>query len=320
MTGWMLAVTPGKPLVLQHLQRHPLGTFCATGIGWYGEPCQHGCGTPTVQSRTRSCIVLSLILSSLASRASSAAPPSACCRPSHVHRDHERGLADDGWPVSSRIWPRTDGSTISRVWSWLASATYWRGSGPGDTTTARRAPRAGPSRPRRHRPAGAWMPESSHSSLSACRSAIRLTPQNPPTRACQRHPTPRPPIRLASPARQQRSPAVAESRLPARADGRAPQRAARRAAERARGSSSSGQPQPRGTAQPSAGMDGAGAEGAAADQAGCRGRQVQRRSAAAESRHRGCPPGDRGSRGPRSQPAARPPRAGGLRLSGWHRS
>ncbi len=89
------------------------------------------------------------------------------------------------------------------------------------------------------------------------RLPISHTPDRLPTRcrASQRPPIRRPPMRRPVRNDSDRTPAVPESRLLAGADGRAPQRAARRAAERARGSSPSGQPQPRGTAQPSAGMD-----------------------------------------------------------------
>ena len=53
-------------------------TFCATGIGWYGEPGQHGWDTCAVHSRTFSVSSLSGMPSSPASRRSTAAPPSAC--------------------------------------------------------------------------------------------------------------------------------------------------------------------------------------------------------------------------------------------------
>ncbi len=96
--------------------RSVCGTFCATGIGWYGEPCQHGCETPTVHSRTRSCIVLS-------------ADRSGAGQPGQLG-GAAIGLLRQAWPCSRRPPART-GSRPS-------AARCRRGSGP--APTARRCP------------------------------------------------------------------------------------------------------------------------------------------------------------------------------------
>ena len=122
----MSAVTPGSPLLSSSTCSATVcGTFWATGIGWYGEPCQQGCETPAVHSRTRSRRVARLILRMPASRVSSAVPPSDCWDKVAMFT----ATTSSDWfptmtcPVSSRIWPRTDGWTMSLTRSWLASAT-----------------------------------------------------------------------------------------------------------------------------------------------------------------------------------------------------
>ena len=124
---------------------------------------------PTVQIRTSSCIGLSLTPSSAASLASSALPPSDCCDRSAMLTEMTRPevLSTMGWPVSSRISPRTDGSTTSLTRSSVASATY-----RACDVTCRYHMRGSPARAaaprlrRRAQPGGAWTPGSSQTSRS----------------------------------------------------------------------------------------------------------------------------------------------------------
>ena len=98
-------------------------TCCATGIGWYGEPCQHGWDTPAVHSRIFCCSRASLMPSRCASRVSSGMPPPGCCETSarFTETTREVWLSTSGWPVSSRIWPRTGGTITVLTWSWVAA-------------------------------------------------------------------------------------------------------------------------------------------------------------------------------------------------------
>ena len=121
-------------------------TCSATGTGWYGEPVQHGWGTPLVQSLTFSLSALSDRCSSGASFASTAAPLSVVCwdRSSMLTETTiSVSLRTIGVPVSSVIAPRTAGTTICLVWLTWASALYWVVSStcryqslPPSTTTA----------------------------------------------------------------------------------------------------------------------------------------------------------------------------------------
>src|SRR6202161_3504315 len=121
-------------------------TFSATGTGWYGDPVQHGWGTPLVQSLTFSVSVLSDRCSSGASFLRTAAPLSVVCweRSSMLTETTiSVSLRTTGVPVSSVIPPRTAGTTICLVWFTWASALYWVVSStcryqrrPPSTTTA----------------------------------------------------------------------------------------------------------------------------------------------------------------------------------------
>jgi hypothetical protein len=99
------------------------GTFCLTGTGWYGEPGQHGWDTCALHSRTFSVSSLCDMPSRLASRCSTAAPPSGCAARSIMFTvtTSELALSASGWPPSSRILPRTAGVITVCVWSWAAS-------------------------------------------------------------------------------------------------------------------------------------------------------------------------------------------------------
>src|SRR6202035_553748 len=120
-------------------------TFSATGTGWYGDPVQHGWGTPRVQSLTLSVSGL-FDRRSGASFLSTAAPSSVVCweRSSMLTETTiSVSLRTNGVPVSSVIAPRTAGTTIDLVWLTWASALYWVVSStcryqsrPPSTTTA----------------------------------------------------------------------------------------------------------------------------------------------------------------------------------------
>src|ERR1700722_5558996 len=100
----------------------------ATGSGCYGEPFQHGWGTPLVQSLTFSLSALSDRCSSGASFLSTAAPSSlVCCERSIMLTETTISVSfrTNGVPVSSVIAPRTAGTTICLVWLTEASALYW---------------------------------------------------------------------------------------------------------------------------------------------------------------------------------------------------
>ena len=99
------------------------GTCCATGMGWYGEPGQHGCPVWALHSRTFSVSCLCGMCSRLASRVSTALPPSLWVARSIMFTvtTSELELSTSGLPPSSRIWPRTDGVITVCVWSRAAS-------------------------------------------------------------------------------------------------------------------------------------------------------------------------------------------------------
>ena len=61
--------------------------------------------------------------SSFASRCSTATPPSGCCATSARFTDTTSDvlLLISGWPTSSRIPPRTDGTITVLVWSCAAA-------------------------------------------------------------------------------------------------------------------------------------------------------------------------------------------------------
>ncbi len=184
-------------------------------------------------------MTLSLIFSSFASRASSAVPPSACCRHRrHVDGDHECRLILDhrlaGVVEDLAAHRRLDDVAGSGP-GWPAPRT-WRASGSEGTTVARRARRAGPSRSPRQRSAGASMPESPH---SPCPLADQ------PHAGPAAYPLARQPATADVPpgqVRQRGTPAVAEPWLLAGPGRRTPQRAAARTAEHPRAAARQAQP------------------------------------------------------------------------------
>ena len=101
------------------------GTCWATGMGWYGEPGQHGWDTCAVHSRTFSVSSLWDMPSRRASLCSTAAPPSLWVARFIMFTvtTSELALSTRGRPASSRIWPRTAGVITVCVWSWEASCT-----------------------------------------------------------------------------------------------------------------------------------------------------------------------------------------------------
>ena len=101
------------------------GTWSATGMGWYGEPGQHGWDTCALHSRTFWVSSLSDMPSRWASLCSTPTPPSLWTARFIMFTvtTRELALSTMGRPASSRIWPRTAGVITVCVWSWAASRT-----------------------------------------------------------------------------------------------------------------------------------------------------------------------------------------------------
>ncbi len=99
------------------------------GIGWYGEPFQHGRGVFASHSRTLFSASCGCMPSTAASRVSTALPSSGCwSRSVRLAETTSRvSLSAIGTPRSSRIEPRTAG--VTTCWMWLLSA-FWSYSWP----------------------------------------------------------------------------------------------------------------------------------------------------------------------------------------------
>ncbi len=89
-----------------------------TGIGWYGEPFQQGCGVLASHSRTLFLTSSAGTPRTSASRVSTALPWSFCCISAVRDTDTTSlvSLPARIRPEASRISPRTAGSTTSRMW------------------------------------------------------------------------------------------------------------------------------------------------------------------------------------------------------------
>ena len=124
MTGWISALTPGNSFGSSSTcSATRSDTFWSTGMGWYGEPAQQGCGTPLVHSRVFSVSSAYDMPSKGASRCSTGAPPPGCWSRVIMSTETTRAvvLVTSRPPTSSRIWPRTAGTITFLVWFCSAS-------------------------------------------------------------------------------------------------------------------------------------------------------------------------------------------------------
>ena len=105
-----------------------------TGTGWYGEPFQHGRGTPFAHGVIRLASSAGATFSSVPSRRSTALPPSAwaCSADRFTLTTSELRLVTSGRPRSSTIVPRGAARMTSRVccrlavWTSLSSSRTCR--------------------------------------------------------------------------------------------------------------------------------------------------------------------------------------------------